>query len=37
MKREEQEQEQDGEMDPFYKHQIFLKRLHTSLIIAHRY
>ena len=32
-----QEEEQDGEMDPFKKHQNFLKHLRTSLIIVHRY
>ena len=34
MKREE---EQDGEMDLFTKHQSFLKFLRTNLIIVHRY
>ena len=29
------QEEKDGEMDPFYKQQNFLKCLHTSLIIVH--
>ena len=33
--KQEEEQEQDGEMDSSYKHQNFLKRLRTSLIIVH--
>ena len=31
------QEEQYGELDPFYKHQNFLKRLCTSFIIVHRY